>query len=210
MSIFDIFAKLKRQNDQKQESAGAPEFIIAGLGNPGKRYLNTRHNSGFLAVDAVAKRLDISVKKIKFQSLTAECTIAQKRCLLMKPSTYMNLSGQAVAEAMRFYKILIHNVIIIHDDAALPFGKIRIRKKGSDGGHNGLKNIIRLSGNNNFLRIKIGIGAPEHSGYDLAAWALSCMSADELEQIGDVMKNIDDILSLLVNGKTDEAMNKYN
>ena len=137
MSIFDIFDKISKENPET--AAGTPEFIICGLGNPGSEYERTRHNAGFMTVDALAKKYGFEIKKLKFKSLTAVASINGVSCLVMKPSTFMNNSGEAVVEAMNFYKIPIENVIICYDDISLEPSKLRIRRKGSDGGHNGIK-----------------------------------------------------------------------
>ena len=210
MNIFDIFERLKRERKDKDEKIGAIEYLIVGLGNPGSQYENTRHNAGFMAVDALAKKLGVTIKKLKFKSLTGQCVIGNKRCLLMKPSTFMNLSGQAVTEAMQFYKIKMQNIIVIFDDAALPAGKIRIRRKGSDGGQNGVKNIIYLSGNDEFPRIKIGIGSPPHKDYNLADWVLSHMSDEEMGNFNRTIEKLDAIIELIVTDKINQAMNEYN
>ena len=156
MSIFDIFDQINK--NKAPEPTGPVEYIIAGLGNPGAQYENTRHNAGFMTVDTLAAKHGFEIKRLKFKSLTADVTIAGKRCLVMKPSTFMNNSGEAIVEAMNFYKIPIENVIICYDDISLDPGKIRIRRKGSDGGHNGIKSIIYLTGSQDFPRIKVGVG----------------------------------------------------
>lgn len=189
---------------------GKFQYIVCGLGNPGLRYANTRHNVGFMAVDFVAEKCGVKVKRLKFKSLCGEAVINGKGVLLMKPSTFMNNSGQAVREVAQFYKIPPENTIIIYDDVSLPPGKIRIRKKGSDGGHNGMKNIIYLTGKDTFLRIKIGIGGKPHPDYDLADWVLSEISKDDFKAIDSQMENIFNAVSLMVDDKTDEAMNLHN
>ena len=138
---------------KKEFSSNSIEYLIVGLGNPGKQYEGTRHNAGFISLDYIADELNVKVNKVKFKSAVGEARISGKRCLLMKPSTFMNLSGQAVTEAMRFYKLSPQQVIVISDDISLDVGKIRIRRKGSDGGQNGLKNIIYLSGSDEFPRV---------------------------------------------------------
>jgi len=210
LNIFDLFDKIKKQNDQKNKIITPVEYIIVGLGNPGIRFVNTRHNVGFSAVDFIAEKLSVTIKKIKFKSTIAECKISEKRCLLMKPSTYMNLSGQAVIEAMQFYKIPIQKVIVLHDDVAIPFSNLRIRRKGSDGGQNGLKNIIYLSGSDEFLRVKIGVDSPPHPDYSLADWVLSTFTNNEIKSLKEQYEKIYEILELLVCDKVNEAMNKYN
>ena len=157
MSVFDIFKKLEAE--RAPVPSGPPEFIICGLGNPGTQYENTRHNAGFMALDTLAEDLKADVKKLKFKSLTADVNIDGVRCLLMKPTTFMNNSGEAVIEALNFYKLPPEKLLVIYDDISLDVGRMRIRKKGSDGGHNGIKSIIYLTGSDTFPRIKIGVGA---------------------------------------------------
>ena len=191
-------------------SSSGIEYIIVGLGNPGKQYENTRHNAGFMAIDRLAEKENCKINKIRFKSTTGECTINGHRCLLMKPSTFMNLSGQAVVEAMNFYKIPIEKVIVIHDDVTLAPGRLRIRQKGSDGGHNGLKNIIYLSGKNTFPRVKIGVGDKPHPDYDMADWVLGVPNADDRKLIEEAILKINDAIELIVKGDLNEAMNRYN
>ena len=148
---------------KKEFTNNSIEYIIVGLGNPGKQYESTRHNAGFIAINYIAEELGVKINKIKFKSTIGEARISGKRCLLMKPSTYMNLSGQAVTEAMNFYKIPPQQVVILSDDISLDVGVIRIRRKGSDGGQKGLQNIIYLSGSDAFPRVKIGIGKTSRS-----------------------------------------------
>lgn len=186
------------------------EYLIVGLGNPGREYENTRHNCGFIALDYLADKLSCKINKIKFKSTIGECEINSHRCLLMKPSTYMNLSGQAVTEAMNFYKIPPQNVIIIFDDISLDVGKMRIRRKGSDGGQKGMQNIIYLSGSQDFPRIKVGIGKKPHPDYDLKKWVLSRFSQPEQKLMAPLLDNIVDALSYMVDNNIDKAMNLYN
>ena len=138
-------------------NSGSIEYIAVGLGNPGKKYENTRHNTGFIAIDKIAEKYGCNINRLKYNALTAECVIAGKKVLLMKPQTFMNLSGEAVTQAMNFYKIPAEKVVIIFDDISLDVGRMRIRRKGSDGGQRGVRSIIGLSGSENFPRIKIGI-----------------------------------------------------
>ena len=145
---------------------------------------------------------------IKSNTAMAECS--GKRCLLLKPDTFMNLSGQAVTEAMQFYQIPPEHVIVVYDDINLGVGELRIRKKGSDGGHNGMKNIIYLSGADTFPRIRVGIGQKPHPDYDLAAWVLSAFSPDELQLLADAAKSVGEAIALMLDEKTDLAMNRYN
>lgn len=191
-------------------SSSGIEYIIVGLGNPGKQYENTRHNCGFMAIERLAEREGCKINKIRFKATTGECFIKGHRCLLMKPSTFMNLSGQAVTEAMSFYKIPPERVIIMFDDISLEVGKIRIRRRGSDGGQNGMKNIIYLSGSDMFPRVKIGIGKKPHPDYDLKDWVLSHFSKEDMKALDEVFDNAADAAALIVDGKTDMAMQSYN
>ena len=203
--IWSLFDKIKK----KEEAGGPPEYIIAGLGNPGTEYERTRHNTGFMAVEKAAEKAGVKIDKLKFKSYTAIGTLAGHRVLFMKPCTYMNLSGEAVTAAMEFYKIPIEHVIVLFDDISLDVGKMRIRKKGSDGGHNGIKNIIYLSGSNEFPRIKIGVGGkPE--GWDLADWVLSKFSDEDMKLLSPMFENAVSALGLIMDGKAEEAMGKYN
>ena len=208
MSIFDIFDKLAKENPP--EPVGAPEFIICGLGNPGSEYENTRHNAGFMTIDALAEKHKFEVKKLKFKSLTAIVSINGTSCLVMKPSTFMNKSGEAVTQAMNFYKIPIEKVIICYDDISLEPSKLRIRRKGSDGGHNGIKSIIYLTGKDAFPRIKLGVGAKPSKDYDLANWVLSRFTDDEHKLMKEGTDKAVQCIELMIKGKTDEAMNKFN
>ncbi len=196
---------------QKQSpSPGPVEFLLVGLGNPGKQYENTRHNAGFMAVDTIAQKHHVEIKRIKFKGTVAECSLAGKKVLLLKPSTYMNLSGQSVQEAMNFYKLPPEKVLILFDDINLDPGKLRIRRKGSDGGHNGMKNIIYLSGSDQFPRIKLGVGKKPHPDYNLADWVLSRFSQKEQKELELALENAAAAAELIVRGEIDRAMNLYN
>lgn len=186
------------------------EFIIVGLGNPGREYENTRHNMGFIAIDKIAEIYGCKINKLKFKSLVGTCSIDGRKVLLMKPQTYMNNSGQAVVEAMQFYKIPPENVLVIFDDISLDVGKMRIRRKGSDGGQKGMRSIIYLSGFDTFPRIKMGIGAKPNPHWDLADWVLSSFSSGEQKVLLEKIKDAAEAARLIVNGKIAEAMNKYN
>lgn len=207
MSIFDIFNQL---NKERPAPVGQPEYIIAGLGNPGEKYQGTRHNAGFMTLDKLAKKCGVQMKKIRFKSLTEIAAVNGVPCLLMKPTTFMNNSGEAVVEAMNFYKIPAERVIICYDDISLEPSSIRIRRKGSDGGHNGMKSIIYLTGFDNFPRIKIGVGAKPHKDYNLADWVLSRFTEEEMKLMNEGTDKAVFSLELMVKGKTDEAMNKFN
>ena len=194
---------------RKESLSSSVEYIIVGLGNSGTKYENTRHNAGFIAIDALAENLGVKIDRIKYKSLVTTCTIGDKKVLLMKPSTYMNNSGLAVVEAMNFYKIKPENVIILFDDISLDVGKMRIRRKGSDGGHNGIKNIIYLSGSDQFPRIKIGIGHKPET-WDLADWVLSRFTEQEMKAPAETTENTNNAVKLILEGQTDKAMNLYN
>lgn len=179
--MADIFALFK-QIAKKEETPTTPiSWIVVGLGNPGKKYFNTRHNAGFLCLDYIAQKENIRIDRSKFHSLCGEGQIAGQRVLLLMPQTLMNASGVALKEAMDFYKIDLAHVIVISDDTAQKPGKIRIRKKGSAGGHNGLKNIIYHLASEDFQRIRLGVGEKPHPDYDLADWVLSEFNKQEQE-----------------------------
>lgn len=206
MSIFDIFKKL----EQDKPAPSPVEFIIAGLGNPGTEYEGTRHNTGFMALDELARGKGADVKKLRFKSLTGEAVVGGRRCLLMKPSTFMNKSGEAINEAVNFYKLAPENVLVMYDDISLDVGRTRIRSKGSDGGHNGIKSIILNLGSDAFPRIKIGCGKKPHPDYDLADWVLSHYKKEEGEALEKALSNAVAAAELIAEGKIDEAMNRFN
>lgn len=205
--IFDLFKKISTQNTQ---SGGTPEYIVAGLGNPGEKYHLTRHNAGFMAMDYLSEKLSAPIRQIKFKSVVGNAVIGGKNVLLMKPQTYMNLSGEAVGEAARFYKIPAERVIILVDDTALAPGRMRLRKSGSAGGHNGLKSLIEHLGTEEFIRIRLGVGEKPHREYDMADWVLGKMPGDDLKLLFQCYEATPDCLSLIVNGKFEEAMGKFN
>ena len=193
-----------------RNKSGSAEYLIVGLGNPDRKYENTRHNCGWLVIDYISQKLGVKVNKIKFKSFTGECTIGGSKALLMKPTTYMNNSGQAVVEAMNFYKIPPEKVIVIFDDVSLDVGKMRIRQKGSDGGQKGMRSIIYLSGSDAFPRIKIGIGSKPNPNWDLADWVLSKFSDSERRELEKMFENACGAVELIIGGKIDRAMNLYN
>ncbi|MEE1153861.1 MAG: aminoacyl-tRNA hydrolase [Acutalibacteraceae bacterium] len=190
--------------------SGAIEYIVVGLGNPGKEYQSTRHNAGFIAIDKIAEKYNCSITKLKYKALTGTCTIAGKSVLLMKPQTFMNLSGEAVVQAMNFYKIKPENVIILFDDISLAVGKTRIRRKGSDGGQKGMRSIIELSGSDNFPRVKIGIGEKPNPKWQLADWVLSRFTSEELKIYDTVTDNVSNAVELIISGAIDKAMAQFN
>ncbi len=191
-------------------SVGTPEFIVVGLGNPGGKYTLTRHNSGFLCVDMLSEKLNFRVDKLKFKSLIADTTINGHRCIVMKPQTYMNNSGEAVRECANFYKIPPERIIVISDDTSLDIGKMRIKRKGSDGGQKGLRSIIYHMNSDNFPRVKIGVGKKPHPDYDMADWVLSEFKKDEQKVLEPVLENACKALELMLDNQIDKAMNLYN
>lgn len=186
------------------------EYLIVGLGNPDSKYADTRHNVGFMAIDKLGEKLGCRFEKMKFDAIFGKCTVAGKRCLLVKPQTYMNNSGRAVRDMAAFYKVPLERIIVVADDISLPVGKLRIRRSGSAGGHNGLKDIIALCGGEGFARVKIGVGDKPNPNYDLADWVLSKFTADERAPLNDALTNACDALELMVAGNVDRAMNRFN
>lgn len=192
-----------------RNAVGPVEFIVCGLGNPGAKYDKTHHNAGFMALDRLAAAAGVTADRLKFHAMTADGVIGGKRVLLMKPQTFMNNSGEAVAEAMRFYKLQPERLIVLSDDISLQPGHVRIRKKGSAGGHNGLKSIIAMIGSECFPRVKLGIGGkPEQ--WDLADWVLSEFRGTDAEAFEKVLDQIPELCAMLVQGEIDRAMNRFN
>ena len=185
-------------------------WLVVGLGNPGAKYENTRHNVGFMTADALAGRNGEPIRRVKYHALTSEAVIGGQSVLLMKPTTFMNLSGQAVSEAARFYKIPADHVLVISDDVDLPLGKLRIRKTGSAGGHNGLKHIIQLLGTDQFPRLKIGVGGKPHPDYNMADWVLGQFQGEDKKTIDDAVARAADAVECLLADGIDRAMNQYN
>ena len=185
-------------------------WLVVGLGNPGARYESTRHNMGFLAVDRLAEREKLRFNKLRFKAWTAEWKLGENKVLVMKPQTYMNLSGEAVREAVQFYKIPADHVLVIYDDVSLPVGKLRVRPTGSAGGHNGIKSIIQELGSQDFPRVKIGVGAKPNPEYDLAAWVLSTFSASEEKALAVSLKNAADAALSIIDNGVPETANRFN
>jgi len=185
-------------------------WIAVFLGNPGLRYENTRHNAGFIAADIIAKEVNIKVNRAKFGALTAVVKLGGEQVLMLKPQTYMNLSGSSVKQAMRFYKIPLENVVVISDDVSLPAGKLRIRRRGSAGGHNGLKDIIRKCGSEDFPRVRIGVGAPPHEDYDMADWVLSKLNLEDKKLITDTALRAAAALEMIIMRGVEDAMAEFN
>ena len=202
--IFDLFKKIEKKEERAPISA-----IVVGLGNPGTEYARTRHNAGYIAVDYIAERVGVRIDRVKFSSLIAEATVGTSRVLLMKPTTYMNNSGIALAEAKAFYKIPPERVLVLCDEIAFAPGIIRIRRKGSAGGHNGLKSLIAHMSSDAFPRIKIGVGEKPSPDYDLADWVLGTLPKEGREAIDGRLPDIYESVSLILDGKIDEAMQKH-
>lgn len=190
--------------------SGPPEYLIVGLGNPGRQYELTRHNAGFLFADLLADQNSTNINKIQFKAVTASVDVGGHKCLLIKPQTFMNNSGEAVKQAAAFYKIPPERIIVVFDDISLPCGKLRIRRKGSAGGHNGIKSIIYHLNSDNFPRIKLGVGEKPHPDYDLADWVLSNFKKDEIPALREAAEKACDAVELIVKGDTDKAMSNFN
>ena len=190
--------------------SGGIQWLIVGLGNPGEKYARTRHNLGFLALDLLAEQQKLKVNRIKYKALVAETEFGGARCLLMKPQTYMNLSGEAVREAAQFYKIPSDHVLVIYDDVSLPVGKLRVRPSGSAGGHNGIKNIILHLGTDAFPRVKIGVGAPEHPDHEMVDWVIGSPGQQERKLLAAAQLRALDAARCLMEKGLNEAMNQYN
>lgn len=204
-SIFDLFKKIEKKEDQ------APiTHLVVGLGNPGPEYAFTRHNAGFLAIDYICLKHGGECQRAKFNALVGEWKIGGKRVLLMKPQTFMNASGQAIAQACAFYKISPENVIIISDDISLDIGRMRVRKNGSAGGHNGLKSVIECLKSQDFPRIKLGVGQKPSPEYPLTDWVLGRIPKDSESTFNKVLQNVPGALELMLNGNIEKAMCDYN
>ncbi len=204
-SIFDLFKQI-----EKEKTPTAPiTHIVAGLGNYGREYEKTRHNAGFDAIDILADKLNVSINRSKFDSLTAEGIINGKRILLMKPQTYMNLSGTAIKKAADFYKIPTENVIVICDDINLDVGKTRIRRKGSDGGQKGLRNIIEQFSSDEFPRVRFGVGKVPAGG-NVISWVLGRIPSESRDSFHDATSKITEIIPLIIDGNIEKAMCDYN
>ena len=206
--MADIFELFKKIGSEKKEPAGAPTHLIVGLGNPGSEYIRTRHNAGFIAADHIARRCAAECTRVRFHSMNASVEIGGHRVLLMKPQTFMNQSGQAVGEAAAFYKIPPENIIVLVDDIYLPPGRMRIRAGGTDGGHSGLKDIIYHLGADTFPRIRIGVGEKKQG--DLVSWVLGKLGDADLEQMAPCFAACYEAAALIMDGKPEEAMGRFN
>ena len=192
-----------------QKKSGGVQWLLVCLGNPGKEYANTRHNIGFLAADALEKRTGVKFNKLKYRALTGEVTLGGQRVLVVKPQTYMNLSGEAVKLAGGFYKIPPERILVLYDDVSLPLGKLRIRASGSDGGHNGIKNIIAHLGTDAFPRIKVGVGAPQRED-GLVDWVIGSFTASERKVVDEAIDKALDAAECVIEKGVSEAQNRFN
>lgn len=197
--MFDLFRK----------SSGIT-WLVVFLGNPGQKYENTRHNAGFMTGDVCAQKFGASIDRLRFAALTGTCRVGGEQVLLMKPQTFMNLSGDAVIQAVKYYKIPPEHVIVVSDEIALPIGKIRVRPSGSAGGHNGLKSIIARLGTEDFPRVRLGVGAPPSQGYDMADWVLSGFHGQDAAAMADAAKRAADAVECYIVNGPDKAMNLFN
>ena len=207
MDIMELFAKIAKS---PSAAGGKPAWLIFGLGNPGEKYAATRHNAGFLVLDRLAQKCGVSLNRLRFQALTAEATLGGVRVALLKPQTFMNLSGESVREAAGWYQLPMERVLVVYDDISLPVGKLRIREKGSAGGHNGIKSIIGQTGTEAFPRIKLGVGEKPEQFEDLADWVLSRFTDGEKIALGEAAEKACEAAELLVQGRPGEAMNRFN
>lgn len=186
------------------------KWLVIFLGNPGPKYVSTRHNAGFMAADAMERKTGAKIMKLRHRALTAECMLGGEKVLLMKPQTYMNLSGDSVAASAKYYKIPLERIMVVSDDVALPPGKIRIRTKGSAGGHNGLKSIIERLGSDEFPRIRIGVGSPPHPEYDMIDWVLGSLKNQDAADVQKAAQEAAQAVEIVISEGIDSAMNRYN
>ena len=191
-------------------TSGGVQWLVVCLGNPGPRYEGTRHNAGFMAADALAGKLNVSINRVRFRALTATAVINGENVLLMKPQTFMNLSGEAAAQAAKFYKIPPERVLVVSDETALPVGKLRVRSHGSAGGHNGLKNIIACLGSDQFPRIRLGVGAPPHEDFAMIDWVLSSFKNQDAEDIAAAADRAADAVISYITCGPEKTMNQFN
>ncbi len=208
--MADIFELFRRISGENKTAAGPISRMIVGLGNPGEEYRSTRHNAGYLTADALAERHGLHIDRMKFQALTAELMLGEERVLLLKPLTFMNLSGNAVKAAADFYKLAPDRILVISDDISLAPGKMRLRRRGSAGGHNGLKSIIEQLGSQDFPRLKMGVGAKPHPDYDLADWVLSSFSKAEQADLLSAAEAAERGILLWLEGKFEDAVQHCN
>lgn len=206
-NIFDLFKQIEKKDTP---AVGNLTHLVVGLGNPGDKYTYTRHNTGFMALDFIAEKCGVKVDRARFKSLCADARIGEHRVLLMKPQTFMNLSGEAVREAADFYKIPPENILVLFDDINFDVGAMRIRRSGSDGGHNGIKSIIYQLNSDAFPRVKIGVGKKPSPDYDLADYVLGTYSDADKKTLFSTFARVYDCVGLILSGQMDKAMNLYN
>ncbi len=202
-NIFDLFRKIETAPTQPIT------HLIVGLGNPGAEYAHTRHNVGFITLDRIAERHSARIDRARFSGLCGEASFGEVRALLLKPETYMNLSGNAVGQALSYYKLPPDRLIVLCDDVSFDVGRVRIRMHGSHGGHNGLRSIVSVLGSEGFVRIRIGVGKKPRPDYDLADWVLGKFPTADEKLLIEQADRLDDAITLLLGGKPDEAMNRY-
>ncbi|MDR1588641.1 MAG: aminoacyl-tRNA hydrolase [Oscillospiraceae bacterium] len=198
-----------RFSDRRSGGAGVG-WLVVFLGNPGERYAKTRHNAGFMAARVVEERTGARIDRLKFHALTAVTELGGERVLLLKPQTFMNLSGDAAREAMRFYKLAADRLIVVSDDAALRLGALRVRPSGSAGGHNGLRDIIDKCGGDGFARVRIGVGAPPETGRDMMDWVLSRFEESDMPELGDALERAASAVEAIISRGAEKAMNDFN
>ena len=210
-NIFDLFRRIASDASPAQ-SVSPIEWLLVGLGNPGAEYAKTRHNAGFMAIDYMSEKAGFTVTKLKFRALTGEALISGKRVLVMKPQTYMNASGESVREAADFYKIPPERILVISDDISLPPGKMRIRRKGSPGGHNGIENIIYQLSSDAFPRIKLGVGSPPpgYSHDQLISWVLGSVPEADRAAFKDRIADVPAAAETIISDDIDGAMGVFN
>lgn len=206
-NIFDLFRQIEKKD---APAVGNLTHLVVGLGNPGDQYTFTRHNTGFMALDFIAEKCGVKVERARFKSLCADARIGEHRVLLMKPQTFMNHSGEAVREAADFYKIPPENILVLFDDVNFDVGVTRIRRSGSDGGHNGIKSIIYHLNSDAFPRVKIGVGKKPLPDYDLADYVLGTYSDADKKTLFSTFALVYDCVGLILSGQMDRAMNLYN
>ena len=193
-----------------RNGSGGVEWLLVGLGNPGSKYESTRHNMGWLALDSLMEKEKFTLNKLRFKAWTGMLDYKGHKILVMKPQTYMNLSGESVGEAARFYKIPPEHVLVISDDIDLPAGRLRIRPGGSAGGHNGLKNIIQHLGSDKFPRIKVGVGSPKQAGFEVVDWVIGKPMGEDQKVLTDALDRVVTAVPVLISQGVDRAMNRFN
>ena len=205
-----LFQKEARALFFNRNQTGGVNWILVGLGNPGSKYESTRHNMGWLALDSLMEKENFKLTKLRFKAWTGILERNGNKILVMKPQTYMNLSGESVGEAARFYKIPADHVVVVSDDVSLPVGKLRIRKSGSAGGHNGLKNIIQHLGTDRFPRIKVGVGSPQQADYDMVDWVIGKPMGEDQRALMEALDRAGEAAKVLISDGIDRAMNRFN